>query len=96
MPVAGEVTDLHVIPGPRDDWFTPESLTTFLSSVWTVTVRSNRVGLRLDGGSPLARARTGELKSEGTVPGAVEIPSDGMPVLFLRDQPVTPMIRLWS
>lgn len=89
LPAVGGVTDLGIIPGPRDDWFTPDSQKAFLSSVWTVTVRSNRVGLRLDGGSPLVRVRTGELKSEGTVPGAVEIPSDGMPVLFLRDQPVT-------
>ena len=30
-----------------------------------------------------------ELPSEGTVPGALEVPSDGQPVLLLRDGPVT-------
>ena len=37
----------------------------------------------------LARAREEELPSEGLVPGAVQVPPDGAPVLFLADHPVT-------
>ncbi|WP_433962722.1 hypothetical protein [Serpens gallinarum] len=33
--------------------------------------------------------RTGELPSEGLGPGAIQVPPDGRPVLFLRDHPVT-------
>ena len=89
LPASGGIVGLGVVPGPRDDWFTTDSLDAFLDSLWTVTARSNRVGLRLEGGSPLVRRRPEELQSEGTVPGALEIPSDGRPVLFLCDQPVT-------
>jgi len=54
-----------------------------------VTPRSNRVGLRLEGARPLERATEGELPSEGTVTGAIQVPADGQPVLFLSDHPLT-------
>ncbi|PYG02219.1 sensor histidine kinase inhibitor, KipI family [Georgenia satyanarayanai] len=77
-----------VVLGPRADRVTPESLERLLGQAWTVTDRSNRVGLRLDG-APLERADDAELDSEGTVAGAVQLPSDGRPVVFLADHPVT-------
>lgn len=38
---------------------------------------------------PLERAVGGELPSEGAVTGAVQVPPDGQPVLFLPDHPLT-------
>ena len=78
-----------MIMGPRDSWFTAESVGRLLSQPWTVTPRSDRVGLRLQGEQALERQLQGELASEATVPGSIEVPNDGQPVLFLRDQPVT-------
>lgn len=83
-----EVTELCFVPGPRSDWFDPETIERFAGATWTVTAQSNRIGLRLDG-EPLARSRPGELPSEGTVTGAIQLPSSGLPVLFLADHPVT-------
>ncbi|WP_285241120.1 carboxyltransferase domain-containing protein [Arthrobacter sp. G.S.26] len=40
-------------------------------------------------GAALVRTREGELPSEGTVPGALQVPPNGHPVLFLADHPVT-------
>ncbi len=82
------VTELHFLPGPRDDWFSPETLEQLGRQEWTVTAQSNRIGLRLDG-DPLLRRRAGELPSEGTVRGALQVPPEGHPVLFLADHPVT-------
>ncbi|WP_138444362.1 5-oxoprolinase/urea amidolyase family protein [Sinomonas susongensis] len=79
---------LRVVPGPRHDWFTDASTEAFYSAEWTVTPQSNRVGLRLSG-PQLERSRDGELKSEGTTLGSVQIPPNGQPVLFLADHPVT-------
>ena len=79
---------LHVLPGPRRDWLEPAAWTALTGSEWTVTAQSDRVGLRL-AGPPLPRAREEELPSEGLVPGAVQVPPDGAPVLFLTDHPVT-------
>ena len=85
-PSAGPV--VRVLPGPRRDWLEPAAWTALTSQEWTVTPDSDRVGLRL-AGPPLRRSRTDELPSEGLVPGAVQVPPDGAPVLFLADHPVT-------
>ncbi|MCG7230022.1 5-oxoprolinase/urea amidolyase family protein [Corynebacterium minutissimum] len=83
---------LRCVLGPRDDWFTPDSLNVFVSTEWTVTSQSNRVGVRLVGPSDdsgLERSREGELPSEGMVAGSVQVPPSGEPVIFLRDHAVT-------
>ncbi|MEA3552068.1 5-oxoprolinase/urea amidolyase family protein [Pseudarthrobacter sp. C1] len=82
------VTVLDVVPGPRDDWFGAAALESLCTQDWSVTPRSNRVGMRLDG-EPLQRSRDGELASEGTVAGAIQVPPEGQPVLFLADHPIT-------
>ncbi|GAC1375400.1 MAG: 5-oxoprolinase/urea amidolyase family protein [Pseudarthrobacter sp.] len=87
FPDAG-VTALDVVPGPRDDWFDAAALESLCSQDWLVTPRSNRVGMRLTG-EPLKRSRDGELASEGTVAGALQVPPEGQPVLFLADHPIT-------
>jgi allophanate hydrolase subunit 2 len=79
---------LRVTPGPRDDWFTPEALRTFTSRTYRVSSASNRIGLRTEGPA-LDRAVPGELPSEGRVLGAVQVPPDGRPVVFLADHPTT-------
>ncbi|MYR63337.1 allophanate hydrolase subunit 2 family protein, partial [Streptomyces sp. SID625] len=40
-------------------------------------------------GPPLERAVPGELPSEGMVLGALQVPPDGRPVVFLHDHPTT-------
>ncbi|KRE81920.1 5-oxoprolinase/urea amidolyase family protein [Arthrobacter sp. Soil763] len=82
------VTVLDVVPGPRADWFDQAALDAFIGQEWRVQPQSNRVGMRLDG-TPLKRSREGELASEGTVAGALQVPPEGLPVLFLADHPIT-------
>ena len=89
LPSPGTTTTLEVTLGPRADWFTDAGLNTLLEQEWLVTAQSNRVGLRLSGEVPLERRDAAELASEATVTGAVEVPTSGQPVIFLRDQPVT-------
>ncbi|TXS46047.1 biotin-dependent carboxyltransferase [Streptomyces sp. uw30] len=79
---------LRVTPGPRDEWFTPGALRAFTSRVYRVSPSSNRIGLRTEGPA-LERALTRELPSEGVVLGAVQVPPDGRPVVFLADHPTT-------
>lgn len=82
------VTVLDVVPGPRADWFDADALASFCGQDWEVKPQSNRVGMRLQG-TPLQRTRRGELASEGTVAGALQVPPEGLPVLFLADHPIT-------
>jgi KipI family sensor histidine kinase inhibitor len=86
--VGGPATVLRVTLGPRNDWFTQESIDAFFAGEYTVSQKSSRVGVRFTG-PLLERAASGELASEGTVAGALQIPKDGSPVLFLQDHPVT-------
>lgn len=79
---------LRVTLGPRDDWFTREAVRTFAARAYRVSPASNRIGLRIEGPA-LERARPGELPSEGMVLGAVQVPPDGRPVVFLADHPTT-------
>ncbi|MBX7547980.1 biotin-dependent carboxyltransferase family protein [Streptomyces sp. NPDC004232] len=74
--------------GPRADWFTAAALRTLTSATYRVSPHSNRIGLRTEG-PPLERVSGGELPSEGMVLGAVQVPPDGRPVVFLRDHPTT-------
>ncbi|MGH3386628.1 MAG: biotin-dependent carboxyltransferase family protein, partial [Nocardioidaceae bacterium] len=79
---------VHLLPGPRRDWFDDTAWTELLGQEYAVSNDSNRVGVRLEG-RPLERTRTGELPSEGMVRGALQVPQSGTPVLFLADHPVT-------
>lgn len=92
LPAPGDVVELRLVLGPRDDWFDDAALRLLAEQEWEVTDRSNRVGLRLAGPSPLRRAvafEGAELPSEGCVTGALQVPPDGQPVLFLADHPLT-------
>lgn len=89
LPGVHRTVVLDVVMGPRTDWFTAEAVALLASQHWIVTPQSNRVGLRLVGETPLARAHIAELPSEGTVRGAIQVPSSGQPVLFLADHPLT-------
>lgn len=88
-PAPGDVVVLDIHLGPRADWFTAQALSTLVSQPWTVTPQSNRVGLRLQGDTALSRAVGAELPSEGTPLGALQVPANGQPVLFLADHPLT-------
>ncbi|MBD0711460.1 biotin-dependent carboxyltransferase family protein [Streptomyces sp. CBMA291] len=83
-----EVLVLRVRFGPRDDWFTGAALRTLSTRAYRVSPAGDRVGLRLEGPA-LERAVPGELPSEGMVLGAVQVPPDGRPVVFLADHPTT-------
>lgn len=89
LPTTAAEVVLDVVMGPRTDWFTEDAVARFSQQAWTVTPQSNRVGLRLAGEVPLARRQVAELPSEGTLPGSIQVPPSGQPVLFLADHPLT-------
>jgi biotin-dependent carboxylase-like uncharacterized protein len=82
---------LPVVPGPHADWFEHGLDAVCGADGFRVTPSSDRVALRLDGPRVVrVPARAGaELPSAGLVPGAVQVPPDGLPVVFGVDHPVT-------
>lgn len=89
LPASGDLSVLEITLGPRADWFTPAAVGLLSEQEWLVTPQSDRVGMRLHGERPLERAVRDELPSEGAVDGAIQVPADGQPVLFLPDHPTT-------
>ncbi len=89
VPKSGPLT-VRVLLGPRDDWFIdPRAL---FAGTWTVSTRADRVGMRLDRGEgdpPLRRIDDRELPTEGMTLGAIQVPPNGKPVIFLADHPIT-------
>lgn len=85
---APSTVELRIAPGPRADWFPPPGLS---GRSYAVSPHSNRVAARLSG-APLSRVPAmvdAELPSEGLVLGAVQVPADGQPLVFLADHPTT-------
>lgn len=81
-------TTVAAVPGPRDDWFTGDAVRAFFSTEWTVSSRSDRIGVRLEGPT-LERSVTDELPSEPCVRGSVQVSTNGQPVVLGPDHPVT-------
>jgi biotin-dependent carboxylase-like uncharacterized protein len=85
---ADGIVPLRIRFGPRDDWFTREARA-LLTTPYTLSVDSNRIGARLVGAA-LPRLDAGrQLPSEGIVIGAVQVTAGGMPLVFLADHPTT-------
>ncbi len=79
---------IRVVLGPQDDMFSPADIRTFLDSAWRVTHQANRMGYRLEG--PALDARSGAtFVSDGVVPGSIQVPGSGQPIVLLRDGPTT-------
>jgi KipI family sensor histidine kinase inhibitor len=86
---------LRVLRGPQADWFHSDAWASFLARAWTLTPRSDRMGLRLSGpalplraeGLPEIPAAPRELWSEGVTSGTIQLPPDGRPIVLLADRP---------
>ncbi|GGM73308.1 allophanate hydrolase [Longimycelium tulufanense] len=90
VPSFPDQIEIPVLLGPRDDWF-GAALEQLWAGRWTVSAQSNRVGVRLEGSRLHRQERFDgvELPSEGMVTGAIQVPPNGLPVIFLADHPTT-------
>jgi len=80
MPEAGRVVELRVVRGAQAGEFSDE----WSAVEFMVGPRSDRMGVRLQGDS-LVRRRGRELASAPVVPGTVQVPPDGQPIILLAD-----------
>lgn len=79
---------LRVVLGPQDDAFTRQGINTFLSSAYTVTQESDRMGYRLEG-EAIQHREGSDIISDGIVMGAVQVPGNGKPIILLADRQTT-------
>ena len=81
---ADGVAAMRVLPAAEYPLFTPEAQQAFWRDEWKITAQSDRYGYRL-AGTPLEPKTAIEMRSHGIVPGVIQVPSGGQPIVQMRD-----------
>ncbi|EIM27430.1 5-oxoprolinase subunit C family protein [Microvirga lotononidis] len=76
---------IRVMLGPQDDYFTPETIRTFLESEFTISPQADRMGFQLTG-PQLEHAKGFNIVSDGIVDGHIQVPGSGQPIVLMRDR----------
>jgi biotin-dependent carboxylase-like uncharacterized protein len=76
---------IRVILGPQDDHFTKGAIDNFLNGEFIVTRDMDRMGMRLDGMRLEHSEKGAEILSDGVVPGSIQVPASGHPIVLLAD-----------
>ncbi len=87
-PPMGGDCDVRVVLGPQDEYFNEEAIAVFRGGEYRISPEMDRLGYRLDGPRLAHRARA-ELLSDGLLPGAIQVPSGGQPIVIMPDGPTT-------
>ena len=80
---------IRALPGPEYAEFSEEAQDTFWRTAWQLSPQSNRMGYRLHGGTPLERTTDREMLSHGLLPGVVQVPHNGQPIVLMADAQTT-------
>jgi biotin-dependent carboxylase-like uncharacterized protein len=77
---------IRLMRGPQDDAFEAAAFEALATQPYRVGRESDRMGMRLEGPRLAHRAGSGaDITSEGVVPGAMQVPANGQPIILLAD-----------
>lgn len=79
---------LRVLLGPQDTMFGGEAIEKFLKSTYAVTNQIDRIGYWLKG-PKVVHLDKADIVSDAMWPGAIQIPSNGMPFIMMADHQTT-------
>jgi biotin-dependent carboxylase-like uncharacterized protein len=79
---------IRVVFGPQNDYFSDETRAAFLHEPYTISPQADRMGYRLEG-AKLAHSKGYDIVSDGIVPGCVQVPGSGQPIVLLSDAQTT-------
>ncbi len=79
---------VRAMRGPHDAMFTPGALEVLFSARFSVTPQSNRMGYRLEG-PLLVHAGSGDILSDATPIGSLQVPASGQLILLMADRQTT-------
>jgi UPF0271 protein len=77
---------IRVLKGPQFHYFSNESIEDFISTKYKISSLTDRMGMRLEG-KFLQNIVNTNIKSEGIIKGAIQVPEDGQPIILLNDHP---------
>jgi 5-oxoprolinase (ATP-hydrolysing) subunit C len=75
---------IRVVAGPQADHFSAQTLAGFVDTDFQVTAEADRMGVRL-AGAALPHVGAAEIVSDATVPGSIQVPGNGQPIILLAD-----------
>jgi biotin-dependent carboxylase-like uncharacterized protein len=75
---------IRIVAGPQADHFDAGTLQAFVAGDYRVSADADRMGVRLEG-PPLAHRGAREIVSDATVPGSIQVPGNGQPIVLLAD-----------
>ncbi len=81
---ADDLPAVRVLPAAEYCCFTPASKEVFWSGEWKITAQSDRYGYRL-AGTALEFVEPVEMLSHGIVPGVIQVPPGGQPIIQMSD-----------
>ncbi|MDX5627865.1 MULTISPECIES: 5-oxoprolinase subunit PxpC [unclassified Brenneria] len=79
---------VRALPGPEYKEFSRDAQEKFWHTPWHLSPQSNRMGYRLQG-PELYRTTQREMSSHGLLPGVVQVPHNGHPIVLLADAQTT-------
>ncbi|ELY3811124.1 biotin-dependent carboxyltransferase family protein [Cronobacter sakazakii] len=79
---------IRALPGPEYHEFSEASKEAFWRTPWQLSPQSNRMGYRLHG-HVLERTTRRDLVSHGLLPGVVQVPHGGQPIVLMNDAQTT-------
>ncbi|NIS61705.1 MAG: 5-oxoprolinase/urea amidolyase family protein [Proteobacteria bacterium] len=88
IPCYGREWKTRVIMGPQDDYFSKKGIETFISSEYTITPESDRMGYRLEG-PVIEQQRGADIISDATCLGSIQVPGQGLPIILFADRQTT-------
>ncbi len=85
LALPGKEAVLRVLEGVHAGHFAPEGLAAFYGGPYACSPQSDRMGVRFSGETiAFAPGRDGNILSEGTLPGDIQVTSAGQPILMLE------------
>ena len=75
---------IRILKGTNYDYFSKEGIDNFLKKEFVVTKLTDRMGMRIEG-PKIENIKEKNIRSEGLVKGAIQIPPDGNPIIMLSD-----------
>lgn len=86
MPAYTRKWSIRILWGPQDQDFSQKIREEFLNASFAVTSDSDRTGIRLKGPAlPQKEGLATSIISEGIIPGAVQVPGSGQPIILLGE-----------
>lgn len=84
QPPAVDERPIRLVPGPQADHFSAAALEALVGGDYRVTAEADRMGIRLEG-TKLEHVGAAEIVSDATVPGSIQVPGAGQPIVLLAD-----------